>query len=120
MNGQFRLGCSSGTSWLSVNPGGIFSATNVKEFLVGYQYGSGIITNEGTMNLYDVFPGVYGTGVLVNKGNLTIERKLTIGRYASSTGHVILESGSTLTKKQGGSFPVIVGFGNNTKATLEC
>jgi hypothetical protein len=120
VNGQFRLGCSSGTSWLNVNPGGIFSATNVKEFLIGYQYGSGIITNEGTMNLYDVFPGVYGTGVLVNKGNLTIERKLTIGRYASSTGHVILESGSTLTKKQGGSFPVIVGFGNNTKATLEC
>jgi hypothetical protein len=120
VNGQFRLGCSSGTSWLNVNPGGIFSATNGKEFLVGYQYGSGIITNEGTMNLYDVFPGVYGTGVLVNKGNLTIERKLTIGRYSGSTGHVILESGSTLTKKTGGSAPIYVGFGNNTKATLEC
>ena len=86
VNGQFRLGGSSGTSWLNVNPGGIFSATNGKEFLVGYQYGSGIITNEGTMNLFDVFPGVYGTGVLVNKGNLTIERKLTIGRYSGSTG----------------------------------
>ena len=120
VNGQFRLGCSSGTSWLNVNPGGIFSATNGKEFLVGYQYGSGIITNEGTMTVYDVFPGVYGTGVLVNKGNLTIERKLTVGRYSGSTGHVILESGSTLTKKTGGSAPIYVGFGNNTKATLEC
>ena len=120
VNGQFRLGCSSGTSWLNVNPGGIFSATNGKEFLVGYQYGSGIITNEGTMSVFDIFPGVYGTGVLVNKGNLTIERKLTIGRYSGSTGHVILESGSTLTKKSGWSAPVYVGFGDNTKATLEC
>ena len=120
VNGQFQLGYSSGTSWLNVNPGGIFSATNGKEFHVGRQYGSGIITNEGTMSVYDIFPGVSGTGILVNKGDLTIERKLTIGRYSGSTGHVILESGSTLTKKSGGSFPVYVGFGNNTKATLEC
>ena len=120
VNGQFRLGGSSGTSWLNVNPGGIFSATNGKEFLVGYQYGSGIITNAGTMSVFDIFPGVYGTGILVNKGNLTVERKLTIGRYAGSTGHVILESGSMLTKLSGGSAPVYVGFADRSTGTLEC
>lgn len=120
VNGQFRLGCSSGTSWLNVNPGGIFSATNGHEFLVGYQYGSGIITNAGTMSVFDIFPGVYGTGVLVNKGNLTVERKLTIGRYAGSRGHVILESGSMLTKLSGGSAPVYVGFADRSTGTLEC
>ena len=119
-NGQFRLGCSSGTSWLNVNPGGIFSATNGHEFLVGYQYGSGIITNAGTMSVFDIFPGVYGTGILVNKGNLTVERKLTIGRYAGSRGHVILESGSMLTKLSGGSAPIYVGFADRSTGTLEC
>ena len=120
VNGQFRLGCSSGTSWLNIHSGGVFSATNGHEFLVGYQYGSGILTNEGSMSVFDVFPGVYGTGVIVNKGNLNVERKMTIGRYSGSTGHVILESGSTLTKKLGWSYPIYVGFGDNTKATLEC
>ncbi len=116
-NGVFMLGCSSGTSWLNVNPGGSFSCA--QEFRIGYQYGSGIVTNEGTMTAFDVFPGVSGTGVLVNKGDLTIERKLTIGRYEGSTGHVILESGSRI-EKQDSSAPVYIAFANKSTGILEC
>ena len=116
-NSVFMLGCSSGTSWLNVKPGGSFSCAG--EFRVGHQYGSGIVTNEGMMSVYDVFPGVSGTGILVNKGDLTVERKLTIGRYSGSTGHVILESGSRI-EKRGSSYPVYIAFANKSTGILEC
>ena len=55
-NSVFMLGSSSGTSWLNVKPGGSFSCA--EEFRVGLQSGgSGIVTNEGTMSVYDIFPG---------------------------------------------------------------
>ena len=117
-NSVFMLGSSSGTSWLNVKPGGSFSCA--EEFRVGLQSGgSGIVTNEGTMSVYDIFPGQSGTGIVVNKGDLTIARKLTIGRYANSFGHVILESGSRI-EKQGSSNPVYIGFANQSTGILEC
>ena len=118
-NSHIRFGCSSGTSWLNVKQGGTFWSTN-GEFMVGFKYGSGIVTNEGTMTLLDLFPGNYGTGVVVNKGDLTIDRKLTIGRYAGSTGRVVFESGSTVCKRSGSSYPVYVGFNDRSTGFLEC
>ncbi len=117
-NSVFMLGCSSGTSWLNVKPGGSFSCA--EEFRVGLQSGgSGIVTNEGTMSVYDIFPGQSGTGIVVNKGDLTIARKLTIGRYANSFGHLILESGSSVVKNSSGN-PVHIAFAENSTGILEC
>ena len=117
-NSVFMLGSSSGTSWLNVKPGGSFSCA--EEFRVGLQSGgSGIVTNEGTMSVYDIFPGQSGTGIVVNKGDLTIARKLTIGRYANSFGHLILESGSSVVKNSSGT-PVHIAFAENSTGILEC
>ena len=121
-NDEFRLGCSKGTSWLNVEEGGVFScAQSDTEFLVGYTYGSGIVTNAGTMSVYDLFTGAYGTGVFVNKGALSVDRKFTIARYGNSRGHFILESGGTLNKTAPASVaPIYIANGASSTGVLEC
>ena len=118
-NDNFYLGGSEGTSWLNIEEGGIFScAQSGKEFLVGYNYGSGIVTNSGTMSVYDLFVGHLGTGVFVNKGVFNVSRKFTIARKENSTGHVILENGGTLSRAQ--SAGVLIAYGQNSTGILEC
>ncbi len=115
-NGNFILGYSSGTSWLNVREGGSFSC--VKELIVGRQYGYGIVTNEGSMALYDFFVGGSGSGIFVNKGELSVDQKFTIGRWSGSFGHLILEKGGALNKQKGRE--IRIAHENNSVGVLEC
>ena len=118
-NGGFRLGFSEGTSWLNIEEGGVFScAQSGTEFLAGYNYGSGIVTNEGTMSVYDFFAGNYGTGIFVNKGVFNVARKFTIARENNSRGYFILESDGTLNKTA--NAPIYIANGANSTGILEC
>lgn len=119
-NASFMLGRSNGTSWLNIEEGGVFSCVQSgTEFHAGYAYGSGIVTNAGTMGVYDFFAGCYGTGVFVNKGVFNVARKFTIAREGNSRGHFILESGGMLNKAKS-SAPIYIAYGKNTTGILEC
>jgi hypothetical protein len=60
------------------------------------------------MAVYDFFSGGYGNGSFVNEGNLTITRKLTIGRQDESIGFLHQKSG-TLTKTTTDE-PIRIGY----------
>ena len=115
-NDVFNLGWSSGTSLLNVKEGGSFACSS--EFIVGRQYGYGIVTNEGSMSIYDFFVGGSGSGVFVNKGELSVSQKLTIGRWGGSFGHLILEKGGALRKQSGRE--ILIANSNTSVGILEC
>lgn len=111
------LGNSSGTSRIDIAAGGRF---NVKgELVVGNDHGYGVVTNAGTMNIYDLFVGNWaGHGVLENRGEINVTRKATFGRNnGSGDAFVHFTPGSVFNKHLAEGKYFLLGY--QLDATLE-
>ncbi|MBR4170552.1 MAG: glycerophosphodiester phosphodiesterase family protein, partial [Kiritimatiellae bacterium] len=113
--GNFNVGASTALNRLTVDgPARLVQKSH--EFRVGQNASGpgGIVTNNGTIVTYDIFPGESGTGVVECAGNMTIGNKLTIGRNAGAVGYFHLCEGGTLTKSNG----TMIHAGFNGEGTL--
>lgn len=109
VNGWVYIGKDlNNDSLLNIESGGRMVVQS-GEFVVGDRvYYGALVTNSGEMAVYDFFSGGYGNGSFVNEGNLTITRKLTIGRQDESIGFLHQKSG-TLTKTTTDE-PIRIGY----------
>lgn len=100
--GNFNVGKSEALNRITIDTSATLVATRGEFRVAAYASGpGGIVTNNGTIVAYDVFPGESGTGVVECAGSMTIGRKLTIGRNAKASGYFHLCEGGTLTKSDG-------------------
>lgn len=125
--GSFLVGQYSGMNTLLVNAGGTFGCGG--EFIVGngaatntQMAPSGVVTNAGTMNVYDFFVGSQNgaSGQVEVSGTLNIGRKFTLGRNETAgASYTHLTKDATLTFGDAGT-PIYVAYRADATLEVDC
>ena len=116
--GNFNVGKSKALNRITIDPAATLIATNGEFRVCTVSTGpGGIVTNNGTILAYDVFPGESGTGVVECAGSMTVKRKLTIGRNENAFGYFHLCEGGSLIKTD--NTMIHVGFNGTGTLVLD-
>ncbi|HRR35254.1 MAG TPA: hypothetical protein P5026_14220, partial [Kiritimatiellia bacterium] len=124
---NFLLGRHSGQNTLLVHKGGTFGCDG--EFIVGHgetvntaMPPSGVVTNAGTMNIYDFFVSNKNgaSGQVEVSGTLNIGRKLTLGRSSSAgASYTHFTRDATLTFSDANT-PIYIGYQADATLEVDC